>query len=356
MLFGLSYLVSDVLVERFLTVVPRDPIENLLHSLMVEVKQGEEVVGLATMVLVHVRSTNSQVLLRMKDLRNEESKEDGCRGEVELLQEVQGKLEEIMDNAVKEQMMAASLAILANDLLKLKLEVEKVVMELMMAPETSEQVEGVCPRVHELEEEMAGTTCWRDWGNELHSGLPVPSFGRQESHGEQCYLVGELVNQLNLISEEAAQETASLLAQLRGSHHVTEDSEGLVVRLEVLESIMQATEGLARVVSKEAPGLEVVKERVAGLVMLCEQGQGGDGEEEGDCLAAEYRQSRSYLDTLDSTLMASKKAMGKVEEVQRVVVEGLLHLLHQLDTRVGVLVTRHLCCTEEVDATKLVLR
>jgi len=173
----------------FLQQAVRNPLENLIHSLMVEVKQGAGVVGLATMVLTHVKSTNTKVLLRMKDLRKEENKEEDCRGEVELLHEVQEKLEEIMDNAVREQMRASSLGVLANDLLKLKLEVEKLVMELMMVPETSEKVQGVCPHIRELKQKMALTTCWRNQDNEVDSGFGVPSFGRQEQHGEHVSLL-----------------------------------------------------------------------------------------------------------------------------------------------------------------------
>ena len=204
---------------------------------MADLKEHGSVASVLTMAVSEMVQRRDEVVERRLSFQKERFLSQ-CSGMVEeqrTLKEVERRFSTLVDEALRGERNKANLRQFGTNLLKLRVDMDKQIMSLMMQPEETER--GVCEVVEEYSEDLAGKRVCSS--NERANEV---AFEGSTEAADACFSNIAFSYNLDQLLEKTETESERVLTNNMGSFN-----QKIIQQLEQLEEVHQRIEQLRKI-------------------------------------------------------------------------------------------------------------
>ena len=205
--------------------------------MMADLKEHGSVASVLTMAVSEMVQRRDEVVERRLSFQKERFLSQ-CSGMVEeqrTLKEVERRFSTLVDEALRGERNKANLRQFGTNLLKLRVDMDKQIMSLMMQPEETER--GVCEVVEEYSEDLAGKRVCSS--NERANEV---AFEGSTEAADACFSNIAFSYNLDQLLEKTETESERVLTNNMGSFN-----QKIIQQLEQLEEVHQRIEQLRKI-------------------------------------------------------------------------------------------------------------
>ena len=204
--------------------------------MMADLKEGGSVASVVTMAVTEIVQRRDEVVERRLSFHKEKFL-SRCSGKVEeqrRLKEVEERLSTLVDEALRGERSKAKLRQFGTNLLKLRVQMDKQIMSLMMQPEETER--GICEIVEEYSEDLGGKRICSS--NEEANEVAFEGSTADDA----CFSNVAFSYNLEQLLEKTETESEMVLTKNMGSFN-----QKIIQQLEQLEEVHQRIEQLQKI-------------------------------------------------------------------------------------------------------------